>query len=94
MSTIEFTAPHQLSIDALRARIAQELDRAMAQYGLTSEWRGDRVDVRATGAKGSIELREREVSVSVALGLLLRPLRGKIEDELRRLVARAVAAGR
>jgi putative polyhydroxyalkanoate system protein len=73
--------------DALEA-LARELQ---TELGGAYAWDGDRLRFTAPGARGTIQVGDREVTVEVDLGLLLRPLRGRIEDEIRRRLETTLA---
>lgn len=46
------------------------------------QWQGDSVQVRYSGAKGSVIVSESKVEVRVELPFLLRPFRARVEREI------------
>jgi putative polyhydroxyalkanoate system protein len=71
-------------LDAATARRMAETiaGRMRREFGGTFDWDGDTLRFSRTGASGHVDLGEREVTVHVDLGLLLRPLRSRIEREI------------
>ena len=86
MADIELRRVHGMGLAAAREaaeRMAGELAR---KYDLRKAWRGDVLTFERPGLTGSLELGEKELKLSVALGFLLKAMKGSIEravaDEL------------
>ena len=61
--------------------IAKELKKKLnADYA----WKGNALQFKRSGASGSIELSDESIELNIKLGMLLSPLKGKIEDTIRR----------
>lgn len=88
MPPIRICHPHALDFSAARARVDRLAADLARQHGAECRWRGDRLAIRRSGFDGCIEVREGEVAVSAELGLMLRPLRGRLESEIEALLAR------
>jgi putative polyhydroxyalkanoate system protein len=56
--------------------------RMQREFGGTFGWDGDMLRFTRRGAAGHVDLGTRDVTVHVDLGLLLRPLRSRIEREI------------
>lgn len=86
MPAIDFTYPHAMSKDDARAateRVAQDLEK---QLDATYHWDGDTMRFDRSGASGHIEVRPEEVHVAIDLGLMLRPMKGRIRREAEQLL--------
>ena len=84
MSTIHLKHTHALTQEQTRERveeIAKDLNR---EYKIDYSWDGNRMQFRRKGASGSILLGEGFIELDIKLGMLLTPLKGKIEDTIRR----------
>lgn len=87
MSTIDISRSHSLPIDAARQK-AEELANSMqTKLGLTWSWAGDSIKFEAPGGvakgtKGEVVVTAKEVRVAVDLPLMLRMLKGSIEDKI------------
>lgn len=83
MANIHIRHQHQLTQGEARAlmeQIAQDLkNKLKAEYHL----KGDSLRFRRAGASGSVDLGEGFVEVKIKLGLVLAPMRGKIEKSIR-----------
>ena len=74
---------HDLGL-AKAKRLASKLARGLRnKLGGTYTWKGNELHFQRTGASGSVTVTEDSVQVRVELGLLLRPLRGRIDREIR-----------
>ena len=82
MSTVVVERSHTLGRDAARAKAQRIAERLAEQYNVRYAWQGDRLQVRRTGASGSIAVEENLVRDELKLGLLLSGLRGTIEREI------------
>ena len=56
-----------------------------------SQWDGDTLRFSRSGVKGSIAVSAAAVEVHAELGLMLSPLKGMVEDEIRRKLAEQFA---
>lgn len=80
MSTIHISREHHMAMDKLRSKIDQLAvklgDKLSAEY----QWQGDELTFKRTGASGCIRIDTESVDVTMELAMLLRPLRGTVED--------------
>jgi putative polyhydroxyalkanoate system protein len=82
MASIVVRRHHDLGI-AKAKKLAQSIARKLKNdFGGSYEWHGDVLRFKRTGASGSLAVRDDSVRVHVDLGLLLRPLRSRIEREI------------
>ena len=91
MSDINLVKPHLLPIAKARALVQKVADGLAADYGLSSEWHGNTLHFHRSGVDGQLEVTNSEVRLDVTLGLMLKPLKGKlvgyIEGNFDRMLA-------
>jgi putative polyhydroxyalkanoate system protein len=83
MPRIDIHRPHQLSIAEARAVVDKVAARMREKFGMDGKWQGDSLEFSRSGASGSIHVGEHAIQVVVELGMMLSPLRGMIEQEIR-----------
>ena len=84
MPNIDIRRPHQLSIADARAVVDQVAARMHEKFGTTGQWRGDILEFSRPGVSGSIAVENNVIQVQARLGMMLAPLKGMIEQEIRR----------
>ena len=83
MSQIHIQKKHNLSHAEAR-KTAEELARGLAsEYNAKYRWRDNDLEFKSTGVNGKLHVSKNEVEIKVSLGMLLRPLKGKIESSIR-----------
>jgi putative polyhydroxyalkanoate system protein len=80
MSTIRKIRKHNMDEPQIRAHIEELAKRFSEQAGIRYHWQGNQVNVERSGAQGYIRINTGELEVELKLGMLLRPLKGKIEQ--------------
>ena len=89
MATIEERKAHTLGLEGARKK-AEELAEQMKQK-LSMEWawgEGDRINFEAKtgtakGAKGTVDVTDKEIVVKVDLPLLLRAFKGMVASRIK-----------
>jgi putative polyhydroxyalkanoate system protein len=84
MSHINIRREHQLDHEHARRSAEQVAQHLNEQFNLDYRWEGDVLHFRRSGVDGSLVVSEGQVAVQAKLGLLLRPLRGRFEEEIHR----------
>jgi len=84
MSKIHLKHSHTLSREEAQKRVEDIAQDLKKEYSMDYSWSGDRVDFQRKGASGSVQLGEGYVELDIKLGMLLSPLKGKIEETLRK----------
>ncbi|SFR59843.1 putative polyhydroxyalkanoic acid system protein [Marinobacter daqiaonensis] len=82
MSTIDIHRTHSLDHDHAREAaetLAQDLSR---KFDVDYEWDGDILRFRRSGVKGHLDITPSDLHVRLELGMMLRPFKGRIEDEI------------
>ena len=87
MAAIEITKPHTLGKDKART-VAEEIAGKMKErFELDWAWAGDSLNFEAKqgvakGVKGTVAVTDTNISVTVDLPFMLRPLKGTIEGKI------------
>jgi putative polyhydroxyalkanoate system protein len=83
MSEILVQRRHNLRLAGAR-RLAETMARKLQnQYGGTYKWEGNTLHFQRPGASGHLVVTKADVKVRVEIGLLLTPLRSRIEREIQ-----------
>ena len=83
MADIEIRRVHGMAQAAAReaaGRVAEKLSR---KFGLRGDWDGDVLRFQGSGVTGTVVVGPKDVSLSVALGLLLKAMKGSIEQSIQ-----------
>ena len=93
MADIEIRRAHGLGLKAARAAADEMAERLGRKFGLKGRWEGNVLKFERPGVTGSLALSDKDLDLSVALGLLLKAMKGPIqqavEQELAALFAKA-----
>jgi putative polyhydroxyalkanoate system protein len=82
MPTINVRRQHDLGLAKAKG-LAQSIARRLkGDYGGSFGWKGNVLHFKRTGASGSVAVTKDDLQVHVELGLLLSPLRSRIEREI------------
>ncbi|MHA6203369.1 polyhydroxyalkanoic acid system family protein [Dyella soli] len=84
MPRIDIRRPHQLTIAEARAVVDQVASRMQEKFGMTGQWQGDTLRFSRPGVTGSIAVTGDAIQVTAELGMMLTPLKGMVEQEIRR----------
>jgi putative polyhydroxyalkanoate system protein len=84
MAKIDIRRAHQLSIADARAAVDQVAARMHEKFAMVGQWQGDTLRFSRAGINGAIAVSSDAIQVTAELGLLLTPLKGTIEQEIRR----------
>jgi putative polyhydroxyalkanoate system protein len=91
MATIVIARPHTPGAAGVRTLIDELAEGLHRQYGLERRWQGDVLQLSGNGVNGAITVGAASVRVTAELGFLLRPWRGKIEQDIRARLERHLA---
>lgn len=84
MPSIDIHRPHHLPLDEARAVVEKVAARMHEKFDLEGRWQGDTLHFSRPGVNGQIAVDADAVRVRAELGLLLSPLKGLVEQEIRR----------
>lgn len=82
MSVIDVHRPH--SLDKEHAREAAEtLAKDLSeQFDVNYQWEGDLLKFKRSGVKGQMTLNHADLHIHLELGMMLRPFKSRIEQEI------------
>ncbi len=84
MPKIDIRRPHQLSIEEARAVVDKVAARMQEKFGIAGQWQGDTLQFSRPGVSGTIAVDSDAIQVKADLGMMLAPLKGMVEQEIRR----------
>ena len=82
MADIELHRAHTLGLKGARAaadRMAEQLGR---KFDLRGAWEGNTLRFERPGVTGSLAITDKDLRLSVALGFLLKAMKGSIENAI------------
>ncbi len=91
MPDIDLTRFHSLGREGARRAADAVAAQLRDDYRVRSEWSGDRLRVRGAGITGELTVGERDVRVTASLGLLARPFRTQLQQEIERHLDRTLS---
>ena len=86
MSEIVIHRPHGLQLEKAKDVAEKIVRRLRDDFGGSYTWEGDSLRFRRTGASGQVAVTPDDIDIRVDIGLLLRPLRARIEREITALL--------
>ncbi len=82
MSVIDITRHHTLKHDDAIAT-AEDLAKSLSErFDVAYSWQGDTLTFKRSGAKGKLTVAPTQIHVKMELGFLVRPFKGRIEQEI------------
>jgi len=84
MASIDIRRPHKLSPAEAHALIDRVAARMREKFEVKTQWQNDTLAFERPGINGKIAIGQDEIHVIAQLGLLFSPLKGMIEQEIRR----------
>lgn len=90
MADIEIKREHSLGVDGATERLRSIEPKLRDKFGVTLVWEGDRAQVKGKGVSGDVSVDAQSVGLSLKLGLMLKPLKGKIRESIERSVDKAL----
>ncbi|MBI5513820.1 MAG: polyhydroxyalkanoic acid system family protein [Deltaproteobacteria bacterium] len=88
MADINISRSHTLGKDEAKNRANQVLDRLKSQ-GIEGSWSGYTFNITKP-AKGTFTITDTNVAVAIDLPFLMRPLKGTIEDRVKKELDRSL----
>jgi putative polyhydroxyalkanoate system protein len=93
MADIELHRVHNLGLKAARVSADKMAEHLGSKFGLKGDWDGNVLKFERPGVTGSLAITDKDLRLSVALGFLLKAMKGSIEQavvhELDKLFAKA-----
>ncbi|HEX4918226.1 MAG TPA: polyhydroxyalkanoic acid system family protein [Limnobacter sp.] len=82
MADIHAHRTHNLSLEEAKG-IAQKLaDQLQKEFQLDSQWRGNTLNFSRSGVKGTLDVTDKDISLDISLGFMLKAFKGKIQSEI------------
>lgn len=88
MATISKVKEHDLGEEEAMKRASEIVQDIAERLKATVSWSGNRASFKGTGFSGSAVVTADRVAIDVDLGLMLRPLKGTIEEKLENTMNR------
>ena len=90
MASIQVSYPHPLTMAEAREAVNAFSAKLEKKLDVESSWQGDILMLERQGVKGSMVLTEGMVEVGLTLGMMLTPMKGQIEAEVNKQLARCL----
>jgi putative polyhydroxyalkanoate system protein len=87
MSKIHMKYKHALDPQETRDRVEEIAKDLKREYKIDYAWKGDRLLFRRSGAAGNLDLGDGFIELDINLGLVLSPMKGKIEQAIKQNIA-------
>jgi putative polyhydroxyalkanoate system protein len=95
MADIELKRTHGLGLKAARVAAEEMSGHLSKKFGLRGSWAGDTLHFERPGVTGSLVITEKDLSLAITLGFLLKAMKGSIEravhEELDKLFSKPAA---
>ena len=90
MSNIHIKRRHRLPPGELRERVEHIAQDLRSKLNADYAWKGDSLQFKRAGVSGSIDIAEDAIELNIELGLLLSPMKGKIEETINKNLDQAL----
>ena len=90
MTQISVERKHSLGLEAARRKAEPLVERLAREYDLRTDWQGDTVQVKRSGAHGSIVIGDDSIRVDLKLGIMLSIMGGSIKSEIEKALDKAL----
>ena len=81
---------HGLDLGEARRRLTDFEIKLKQRFGVELSWRGDTATICGKGVSGEVTLNATSLCVNLKLGLMMRPLAGKIREAMQRQLDKAL----
>ncbi len=86
MSNIHIRRTHQLGRQQARILAERMAVQLQERFCLAYRWEGDRLHFERSGVRGHMDIADDEICIRARLGLLLLPIKSKVESAIHRYV--------
>ncbi|WP_249678261.1 polyhydroxyalkanoic acid system family protein [Pseudomonas abieticivorans] len=91
MTQISVERQHSLGREAARQKAEALVDKLAREYDLQARWEGDTVEIKRSGANGTIRIGDDNIRVDIKLGMMLSMMGGTIKGEIEKALDKALA---
>ena len=88
MSKILLRREHDLTPEAARKKVERVAEVLAKRFDANCEWHGDVLKIKHSTVSGTVTLGKNEIVVAARLGVMLSMFRGRIDEELERVLDR------
>ena len=92
MTQISVERKHSLGRDAARQKAEVVVDKLIERYDVKARWEGDTVQVKRSGANGTVKIDDDSIRIDLKLGMMLSMLSGTIQSEIEKALDKALQA--
>lgn len=92
MSVIDIHRTHSLNKEEARSAAEGLAKNLASKFDMHYHWEGDSLKFERSGVKGLVDIAETDLRIRVELGMMLRPFKPKIEEEIQTRLDRVIAA--
>ena len=92
MADIEIKRAHGMGVAAARAAAEKMADQLGRKFDLKGKWAGNVLRFERPGVTGTLTVGEKDLDLSVALGFLLKAMKGSIESAVKQELDKVLAA--
>ncbi|MBL3555704.1 MULTISPECIES: polyhydroxyalkanoic acid system family protein [Marinobacter] len=82
MSVIDVHRAHSLDKDHARQAAETLAEDLSKQFDVNYQWEGDHLRFKRSGVKGHLNITDTDLHVHLELGMMLRPFKSRIEQEI------------
>ena len=91
MSQIHINREHPFNIEEARERVELLRAKLKAKLGINSQWQGDKLLFKGSGATGNITVTEKDIDVKIKLGLLMGALAPTLKEKIAKGLDEAIS---
>jgi putative polyhydroxyalkanoate system protein len=92
LADIDIRQKHALRPEEARALAENVAAKVNKSFPIEYHWEGESLYFTRRGISGRIDLKESEVRIQVKLGLLLRPMKQRVANEIREYLSDVLRA--
>lgn len=82
MSDIHARKEHTMSLEEAKQTAQKLADQLQKEFQLDSQWQGNTLNFTRSGVKGKLDVTDKDVTVDISLGFMLKAFKGKIQTEI------------
>ncbi|WP_428309842.1 polyhydroxyalkanoic acid system family protein [Hydrocarboniphaga sp.] len=91
MADIDITRAHGKSVAETKKIVDALIGKMAKDFDLKHNWEGDTLKFERSGLSGQMAITEQDLHITAKLGMLLKPMKGRIEKELTAALDRKLA---
>jgi putative polyhydroxyalkanoate system protein len=88
MSDVHARKEHNLSLEEAKQTAQKLAEQLEKEFQLQSTWQGNTLNFTRSGVKGKLDVTDKDVSIDISLGFMLKAFKGKIQSEIDKNLAK------